>query len=72
MCIVYCVKLSVVYCILCRCVYCVVCILLFIYIVKFSYLVACTTMAQSLVAKNFTISTLVYMMCVTIKRFDLI
>ncbi len=48
------------------------CILLFIYIVKFSYLVACTTMAQSLVAKNFTISTLVYMMCVTIKRFDLI
>ncbi len=37
------------------CILCKVCI--------FSYLVACTAMAQSLVPKNFTISTLVYMMC---------
>ncbi len=47
-------------------VYCIlykVCILLFMYIVHFSYLVAFTAMAQSLVPKNFTISTLVYMMC---------
>ncbi len=34
-----------------------------VYIVHFSYIVACTAMAQSLVPKNFTISTLVYMMC---------
>ncbi len=39
------------------------CILLFMYIVHFSYLVAYTAMAQSLVPNNFTISTLVYMMC---------
>ncbi len=29
----------------------------------FSYIVACTAVAQSLVPKNFTISTLVYIMC---------
>ncbi len=33
------------------------------YIVHFSRLFACTAMAQSLVPKNFTIGTLVYMMC---------
>ncbi len=45
------------------CILCKVCILLFMYIVNDSYLVACTAMAQSFVPKNFTISTLVYMMC---------
>ncbi len=45
------------YSLLCKCVYCC------LYIVHFSYLVACTVMAQSLVPKKFTISTLVYMMC---------
>ncbi len=54
------------YCILCTIVYCLLyigqmCILCKVYV--FSYLVACTAMAQSLVPKNFTISTLVYMMC---------
>ncbi len=62
-CTVYCVQLSIVYCILCKCVYCVKCVLLFMYIVHFSYLVTCTAMAQSLVPKNFTIGTLVYTMC---------
>ncbi len=40
-----------------KCVYCC------LYIVNVSYLIACTAMAQSLVPKNFTISTLVYMIC---------
>ncbi len=61
MCIVYCVQLSIVYCILCKCVYCVKCVYCCLYIVHFSYLDACTAMAQSLVPKNFAISTLVYM-----------
>ncbi len=39
------------------------CIFLFMYIVNFSYIVACTFLAQSLVPKNFTIRTLVYMLC---------
>ncbi len=43
------------------CVKCVHCILLFMYIVHFSYNVAFT--AKCLVPKNFTTSTLVYMMC---------
>ncbi len=42
------------------CICCKVCIFLFMYIVNFSYLVACTAMAQSRVPKNFTISTRVY------------
>ncbi len=58
------------YCILCITVYCLlyivqmckVCVLLFMYIVNVSYIVTCTAMAQSLVPKNFTISTLVYIM----------
>ncbi len=62
-CIVYCVELSIVYCLLCKCVYCVKCVHCCLYIVNVSYLVACTAMAQSFVPKNFTISTLVYMMC---------
>ncbi len=52
------------------CILCKVCILLFMYIVIFftiqfkkKNLVACTAMTQSLVPKNFTIGTLVYMMC---------
>ncbi len=54
----YCILCTIVYCLLYigqMCILCKVCI--------FSYLVACTAMAQSLVPKNFTISTLVYMMC---------
>ncbi len=69
-----CVYYGNVYCILCTivyfllyivqiCILCKVCILLFMYIVHFSRLFACTAMAQSLVPKNFTIGTLVYMMC---------
>ncbi len=39
----------------------IMCILCKVYIEHFSYIVACTAMAQNLVPKNFTISTLVYM-----------
>ncbi len=52
--IVYNCLLCIVYCVN---VYIVVCILYIFHIV------ACTAMAQSYVSKNFTISTLVYMMC---------
>ncbi len=45
------------------CILCKVCILLFMYIVHFSYLVTCPAMAQNLVPKNVAISTLVDMMC---------
>ncbi len=63
---VYCILCKIVYCLLYivqMCILCKVCILLFMYIVNFSYPVTCNAMAQSLVPKNFTISILVYMMC---------
>ncbi len=63
---VYCILCKIVYCLLYivqMCIWCKVCILLFMYIVHFSYPVTCNAMVQSLVPKNFTISILVYMMC---------
>ncbi len=57
----FCILCTIIYCILCKCVYCVKCVYCCLYIVHFSYLVACSAMTQSLVPKNFTISTLVYM-----------
>ncbi len=60
MCVLYIVYNCLLY-IVQKCILRKVCILLFMYIVNFSYLVSCSTMAQSLLPKNFTIST-VYMM----------
>ncbi len=60
----HCILCTIVYCLLYivqMCILCKMCILL--YIIVYVYLVACTAMAQSLVPKNFTISTLVYMIC---------
>ncbi len=62
----YCILCTIVHCLLYivqMCILCKVCILLFMYIVYFSYLVACTAISQSLVPKNFTISTVMYMIC---------